>query len=275
MTKTLRARIRNPFSRTAAIYRMMRASRRFEISDGKYTVRLARDPKEVESALALRFRVFNVEMGSGSSLPEGPQIEFDAFDFTCRHLIVIERSTGATVGTYRITSIESAKKPAGFYSFGEFTIEDLPEDILLNGMEIGRACVAPEHRNTKVLFLLWKGLATYLQLAGKRYMFGCCSIFTNDPSVGHLAFQQLETSGNLHPTLQVRPRQNGIELNPQADFDALAIELPPLFNMYLRIGAKVCSPPMIDRDFGTTDFFVIFDLATMNAKYRKMFFGQE
>lgn len=251
----------------------MRASRRFEISDGKYTVRLAKDLEEVESALALRYRVFNVEMGTGSILPEGPKLEFDSFDFNCKHLIVIEHATGNTVGTYRVTSIESAKKRAGFYSFGEFTIEDLPEDVLLGGMEIGRACIAPDHRNTKVLYLLWKGLATYLQLAGKRYLFGCCSIFSNDPAVGLLAFQQLEATGSLHTELRVRPRHNGIERNTQIDFEALAIELPPLFNMYLRIGAKVCSPPMIDHDFGTTDFFVIFDLATMNEKYRKMFFG--
>ena len=49
------------------------------------------------------------------------------------------------------------------------------------------------------------------------------------------------------------------------------IELPALFNMYLRIGAKVCGPPMIDREFCTIDFFVVFDVTKMNKKYRRMF----
>lgn len=274
MTKTLKARIRRPFSRTASFYRLLRASRRLEVSDGKYQVRLARSSNEVESALALRYRVFNVEMGGGSTLPDGRQVEFDKFDFTCRHLIVIEKATGRTVGTYRISSIESAKKPSGFYSFGEFTVEDLPHEILVNGMEIGRACIAPDHRNTKVLFLLWKGLATYLQSAGKRYMFGCCSIFSTDPEAGRTAYHQLKASGNISDDISVQPRRNAVDLSSQATRQGDNFELPSLFNMYLRIGAKICSPPMIDRDFGSTDFFVVFDLADMNEKYRKMFFGQ-
>ena len=41
--------------------------------------------------------------------------------------------------------------------------------------------------------------------------------------------------------------------------------------MYLRIGARVCGPPMIDREFGTIDFFVVFDVADLSSKYRRMF----
>ena len=51
------------------------------------------------------------------------------------------------------------------------------------------------------------------------------------------------------------------------------VELPKLFQTYLRIGAKVCSQPVADQEFGTIDFFVIFDSLKMNEKYRKMFFG--
>ena len=49
------------------------------------------------------------------------------------------------------------------------------------------------------------------------------------------------------------------------------VELPPLFNMYLRLGARVCGPPMIDHEFGTIDFFVVFDVRSMNERYQKMF----
>ena len=41
--------------------------------------------------------------------------------------------------------------------------------------------------------------------------------------------------------------------------------------MYLRLGAKVCGPPMVDGDFGTIDFFVVFDVQTMSDRYRRMF----
>lgn len=165
------------------------------------------------------------------------------------------------------------KASSGFYSFREFTIEELPAEILKEGIEIGRACIAAQHRNTKVLFLLWKGLATYLKATRKRYLFGCCSLFTSDEVIGRAAHQQLEAGGHYRTDLLIQPKANGIMPSKEPDFDAVAIELPPLFNMYLRVGAKVCSPPMLDREFGTIDFFVVFDLEMMNAKYRKMFFG--
>jgi putative hemolysin len=43
--------------------------------------------------------------------------------------------------------------------------------------------------------------------------------------------------------------------------------------MYLRIGSRVCGPPIYDASFGTVDFFVVFDLQEMAPKYRGMFLG--
>jgi putative hemolysin len=43
--------------------------------------------------------------------------------------------------------------------------------------------------------------------------------------------------------------------------------------MYLRIGARVCGPPMLDDEFGTIDFFVVCDTKQVPEKYRRMFFS--
>ena len=243
----------------------------YGIFDSRYTVRLAENRREVESALRLRYEVFNMELGNREIVPGQAQLEFDAYDFKSRHLIVIANESGATVGTYRLNSIEAAGSARGFYSFNEFTIEDLPSDVLQNGIEIGRACIATEHRNTKVLFLLWKGLLQYLKHADKRYFFGCCSIFTQDVMVGERAFRELNLGGHFHDRFFVEPRKNGLAFAESFLPDGKAIALPSLFNMYLRIGAKACSMPMIDREFGTIDFFVVFDVTRMNEKYRRMF----
>lgn len=239
------------------------------IIEGRYEVRLAKNGSETAAALRLRHRVFSVEIGGEAAT--SPGFEFDAYDFRCRHLIVIDRDTGETVGTYRLNTIETAGGANGFYSSNEFTIGELPFDVLQNGIEIGRACIAKEHRNTKVLFLLWKGLLRYLEVSGKRYFFGCCSMFTQDEQAGAGAYWKLVRDGHFHDDLWVTPCANGIDLNAAAD-DSM-IELPSLFNMYLRIGSKVCGPPMIDREFGTIDFFVVFDVTKMNEKYRRMFAG--
>lgn len=239
------------------------------VEDGRYKVRLAENASEMVSALRLRHSVFELELRNGSQ-DRGNGIEFEPYDLECRHLIVISKDTGETVGTYRLNSIKSDDAVSASYSASEFTVEDLPIGILRNGIEIGRACIAREHRNTKVLFLLWKALLRHIEKEGKRYYFGCCSIFSQDEEMGRLAFQQLVREGVVHDQLTVRPRRNGIDPGCNVAENA-KIELPPLFNMYLRIGARVCGPPMIDREFGTIDFFVLFDVRELNDKYRRMF----
>ena len=133
----------------------LRTRDRIDICEGRYRVKLATGPSEVESALRLRYEVFSVEL-SEERPPEDPsRLEFDEYDFLCRHLIVIDRLTSKTVGTYRLSSIEDVAGVDRFYAYNEFSIEDLPAAVLRNGVEIGRACIAPEHRNSRVLFLLW------------------------------------------------------------------------------------------------------------------------
>lgn len=240
------------------------------VSNERYTVRLAEDRREIESALRLRYDVFNVELGGREAAAGEARLEFDAYDLKCRHLIVVSKETGETVGTYRLNSIETAHSTYGFYSANEFTIEDLPGDVLRDGIEIGRACIAREHRNTKVLFLLWQGLLAYLKTSGKRYFFGCCSIFTLDVSIGIRAYRQLMSEGHVHENLSVSPCHGGLSFSDENQ-DSDHVELPALFNMYLRIGARVCGPPMMDREFGSIDFFVVFDVEDLNPKYQKMF----
>lgn len=251
----------------SAIYSPQAKGTRPTPESGRYEIRLAGTHAEVASALRLRHRVFNVELGGQSDNPGA--IEFDEYDMRCRHLIVICRGTGQTVGTYRLNTAETAGSENGFYSAGEFSIESLPAGVLRNGIEIGRACIDRDHRNSKVLFLLWKGLLQFQEESGKRFFFGCCSMFTRDELAGAAAYRKLEQDKQISLRYRVRPRHDAIDIasvpvGPHAD-------LPSLFEMYLRLGAEVCGPPMIDREFGTIDFFVVFDVQRMSEKYRRMF----
>jgi putative hemolysin len=245
----------------------------FEISTDRYEVRFAQTQKDIESALRLRYEVFNLELANEQLSADSEGLEYDEFDYHCRHLIVVEKKTQKTVGTYRVNSIETAGDVGNFYSFCEFSIEDLPADVLEKSVEIGRACIAYEHRNTRVLFLLWRGLADHMKETDKRFLFGCCSIFTTDCSIGMKAFQHLKDQGFFHDDYGVKPRDEKACASAKFAADSTVVELPSLFNMYLRIGAKVCGPPVIDREFGTIDFFVVFDVHNLSDKYQKLFFG--
>ncbi|HWP42971.1 MAG TPA: GNAT family N-acyltransferase [Blastocatellia bacterium] len=245
-----------------------------EIREGRYTLRFARNRQELDAVLKLRFEVFNMELGEGleSSFQTGR--DQDEFDLACHHLLVIETGGEKIVGTYRVQTAGMAGRANGFYSAGEFDLSLLPESVLEESIELGRACIAREHRNTQVLFLLWKGIAAYMLHNRKRYLFGCCSLKSQDAREGLAVMELLERASHMHSTFKAAPRA-GFECIPdQAPPDgAITASIPKLFRTYLRFGARVCSPPAIDRQFKTIDFLVIFDVAEMDAQSQRVFFG--
>jgi putative hemolysin len=246
-----------------------------EIVEGRYVARFARTPEEIDAALRLRFEVFNLELNEGLESSYITERDEDEFDQTCHHLIVVEKETNDVVGTYRLRTGEMARGAHGFYTEIEFDLSLLPPEVIEQAVEIGRACIDRNHRNTRVLFLLWKGLAKYLTHTKKRYMFGCCSLMSQDCTEGRRALRQLARDGHMHRELRVAPRaeyacQASDFHSPDTDEE---LEIPRLFGTYMKIGAKVCGEPVIDRQFKTIDFFVIFDAVEMPEKYREMFFG--
>jgi putative hemolysin len=47
---------------------------------------------------------------------------------------------------------------------------------------------------------------------------------------------------------------------------------PKLMRAYLSIGAKICGPPALDREFGTIDFLTLLDLHSVPPMVRAHFF---
>ena len=240
----------------------------------KYEVRFAQTAGELDAVLKLRFEVFNLELGEGLDESYATRRDRDEFDAVCHHLMVVERATGAVVGTYRMQNSGMAERYRGFYSNIEFDLSTFPEAVIRNSVELGRACVALEHRNTQVLFLLWKGLALYVATQGKRYLFGCSSLTSQDPQEGLATMRYLEDRGHVHPDFRIEPQpgfacyDETLELDPE-----FKVKLPKLFRIYLRHGAKICGPPVIDRQFKTIDFLVIFDVEAMDERMFRTYFG--
>lgn len=245
------------------------------VQEGRYEIRFARNEAELDALLRLRFEVFNLELNEGLEESFATGRDRDAFDEICHHLIVIERDSDEIVGTYRLQTSDMAARCIGFYSAGEFDLSSLTAEVIGDSVEAGRACVALGHRNTQVLFLLWRGLAAYMVTNHRRFLFGCCSLTSQDPEEGRNVMRYLQEHDHIHPEIRVAPLA-GFECYDEASVDegvAKQVRIPKLFRTYLRHGAKVCGHPAIDRQFKTIDFLIIFDVAAMDERKFRMFFG--
>lgn len=239
--------------------------------DGHYRVRFAEDAEDLDAVLRLRYEVFNLELGEGLAESLATGRDEDRFDTVCDHLLVEDLSTCRVVGTYRIQTAEMAAAGHGFYSAGEFDLAPL-DSILPRAVELGRACIAREHRNRRVLFLLWRGLAEYLVASGKTMLFGCCSLTSQDPAEAMRVWDHLAENGFVDPARRA-PVQPAYAI-PPIESDRAEVRLPTLFATYLRFGASVCGGPAIDRAFSTIDYLVLLDVARFDDRTWSMFFGK-
>jgi putative hemolysin len=244
-----------------------------EVDAGRYLVRFARSVEDLDQVERLRFEVFNLELGEGLDGSFATGRDHDDFDPHFHHLMIACRESPELVGTYRLQTAEMARARAGFYSAAEFDLSTLPADFIGGAVEVGRACVAKGHRNGRVLNLLWRGLALYLAHNRKRYLFGCCSLTSQDPALGLAALRYLERAGHLDPALRAPPLPGfGCEEADPAAVAAAPVHIPPLFQSYLNLGAKVCGPPAIDRLFKTIDFLVALDVEALDEHRFRFFF---
>ncbi len=242
-----------------------------EIVAGKYLLRFAQNAAELDRVLRLRFEVFNLELGEGLDSAYETGRDEDDLDVHFHHLMILCRDTRDIVGTYRMQTAEMAERLGGFYSSGEFDLGQIPASVMRNAVEIGRACVAKPHRNGRVLHLLWRGLATYLSWNQKNYLFGCCSLTSQDPAVGIAAYKHLRARGVEDQAISSIPLK-GLECTVPPGTTLPEPHIPALFASYLSLGAKICGPPAIDRLFKTIDFLVVLNADELAPRVFRSFF---
>jgi putative hemolysin len=230
-----------------------------------YSVRLAESLADVRAAQTLRFLVFNLELNEGLEASFDTCRDEDPFDEVCDHLLV--ESDGEVVGTYRLQTGHNAAGCRGYYSEQEFDFSPFEEERD-EMVELGRACVAREHRNLIVLGLLWRGIANYARERGCRYLIGCGSLTSQDEREGaalYLALAERHLAAEAWRTVPlpayVCPLEAAAEKAPR---------LPKLLAAYLSLGAKICGQPAIDRDFKTIDFLTLLDLETLPASAARL-----
>lgn len=234
-----------------------------------YRVRLAGSEADVRAAQFLRFVVFNLELREGLEAAYETCLDSDRFDAVCDHLLVENAATGEVVGTYRLQTGSAAARNHGYYSEQEF--EFAPYGPLRPHLiELGRACIQEDHRNFTVLNLLWKGIAQYAANHDAFYLIGCSSLTSLDPGLGAAAYEQLKDSLVEEP---FRTRPTPAFLCPMETVSRVTPKIPRLLGAYLTVGAKICGPPALDREFKTIDFLTLMDLRQLSPRAMQRFFG--
>jgi len=244
-----------------------------DLVGGSYQARFARTQADLVALQRLRFQVFNLELGEGLEASFETGLDQDPFDEHCHHLMVVHRDTDIVVGTYRLQTLDMARAGCGFYTNDEFDLSTLPDELFERSIETGRACVAAEHRNGRVITLLWKGLASYLLWNKKSVLFGCCSLTSQDPHEARQTYDFLERGGFVHLTWHTQPRPGFVTYGPDfvPDMD-VTVKLPALFASYLKLRAKITGPPAIDRAFKTIDFLTVLDTEELEPQVKRTFF---
>lgn len=241
-----------------------------EIREGKYLLKLAETPEEKNQSFVLRHQVYCGEMKFAekhSDSKEATAKECDAFDELCDHLIIRDEEKDLCIGTFRFLPGGRLPEGGNFYSEQWFDIGTLGGNRK-GVLELGRACIDPEYRNTVVFRLLFGGLGAYLKLYPHDYLIGLTTLSASAKNdIGAIA-KYLIGNNAINHSFGVKPKCR-LELSP-ADREfaledinqrALIKKMSTLMLAYYKYGAQFISEPSVDVDFNPPvyDFFTIFD----------------
>lgn len=232
-----------------------------------YRVKTIDSMAEMRQVLALRRTIFHFEFAKKwISLSS----DRDQFDVKADHLAITCQETGRIVGVYRL--IVSGPDQS-YYSSTEF---DISAFLRVPGrkVELSRACIDRDYRTGTVIALLWKGLAEYAKAARADYMFGLSSVTTTDKSVIKALHDHFEGMGIVDLSHGIEPHSAyaiddfaGVKAKGEDPVDFI----PPLLKTYIKAGAKVCSQPVIDRDFNCADWLTVLDMRQLTSAFDRRF----
>lgn len=234
-----------------------------------FSVSLAASENDLTQAQALRYDVFVRELGGqGEGVNHSTGLETDQFDDVADHLILRDLKTEDVIGVYRLLRQDHARLVGGFYSAREFDLAPL-EKSGRPLLELGRSCVRSDHRSGAAMYLLWQGLARYVQMHQSELMFGVASLKGTNvlDQAGPLSLLHHRYRAPASICAKARQFQT-MNLISEAALDRrrAMVQIPPLIKSYLRLGGMVGEGAFVDHAFNCIDVFMILDTQSMNSR---------
>jgi len=252
--------------------------------DPNLVLRLAETEADLRAAQRLRYRVFVEELGGDGPLVDHQQrLEADEHDAHYDHLMLVDLRRDAeandhVVGVYRLMPGERLTA-TGFYCAGEYDLHRLTQSGR-KLLELGRSCLHPDYRGGSAMYLLWQGLAGYIQLRGIEVLFGVASFHGTNTAALAPALSLLHHQHLAPAELRVRALERSFHPMDILDPDAIdrreaMAAIPALIKAYLRLGGYVGEGAFVDKPFNTTDVCLVLDIARMDPKSRALYTGRQ
>ncbi|MBT6036663.1 MAG: GNAT family N-acetyltransferase [Kordiimonadaceae bacterium] len=256
------------------------------VVSGDFEVRIARTKDEIEAGQKLRYQVFFDEMGAQpNDAVRNEKRDYDDFDEICDHLLAFDNSKKGServIATYRLLREEKIGGMDEFYSTCEFDLKNLYNDHFRTLMgdrqllELGRSCVREEYRTNAVINLMWKFIARYIDRHKIAYLFGCASLPGIDqddlkfPLSYLYHYHKTPDEYNIPAIVGMEQKMNHY---PIEDFDKRDARrsLAPLVKGYLNLGCYIGDGAVIDKQFGTTDVFILLPVDRVEKRYLSLF----
>ncbi|WP_211366518.1 lysophospholipid acyltransferase family protein [Verticiella sediminum] len=263
-------------------------------ADGKriHAGRLAADSALLREIARLREQSFR-QAGEGTGRP----LDTDSYDTWYDHIVLWDTKAEAIAGAYRAVAgaqLLAERGLAGLYSAKLFAFAPELEDMVAQGVELGRSFVAPAYRGGRSLEYLWYGIGAWLrQHPGVRYLFGPVSISAAIPRearewmVGYYSRYFGEPPGLAsapHPFRYAGQPPRFDTLDAEAamqvlreQLERLGTRVPTLYKQYV----ELCEPGGVgflafgvDPDFsGAIDGLIRVDLTRMKPRKRERYLG--
>ncbi|MEP3918875.1 GNAT family N-acyltransferase [Ascidiaceihabitans sp.] len=243
----------------------------------KFRTAFAKTPNDLRLAQRLRYDVFVAELGgTGPMVDHDNKLEKDGFDPVSDHLLLFDDALGgAVVGVYRLMSRDQARSAGQFYSQAEYDLAPLLRSDQ-KVLELGRSCLHPDHRGGAAMIHLWGALADYIARHSIDILFGVASFHGIDVTRLAAPLSLLHHRHLAPQKLRVRAQADAFQTmnlipEPALDRRAAMVDMPALIKAYLRLGGVVGEGAYIDRQFNTTDVFMMMDTRKINAKYARLY----
>lgn len=247
-------------------------------SRGRYGVRLASSPEDVEAAQRLRFATFIDGSGAAVDGPRAEGRDADDLDPLCDHMLIEDRRTGDLACCFRLLPLQNGSEIARTYSARYYDLSalaDYPERMV----EMGRFCVHPDYRDPDVLRVAWGAMTRYVEDRGVGMLFGCSSFKGTDADAYMDAFALLKEK-HLAPTRWL-PRVKAPKVFRYAkqlrlrrpDVKLANLRMPPLLRTYLMMGGWVSDHAVIDNDLNTLHVFTGVEIARVPPSRARLLRG--